>query len=333
MKAVRVPKERAEEIRKLAERNGVKDKNRLIITEGDFVEIPIVDGSEHLFREFEIVEQENPSFAKKRDLRTVLKGIVPESIIPKSYKIIGDIIMVKLSDEVSKMEECKKLIGETLLKLHPNCKAVWWDKGREGMLRRPKMELIAGNGSETLHRENGCIFKLDVTKVMFSLGNQAERMRVSKLVTDGEIVVDMFAGIGYFTIPISVHSKAERIYAIEINPDSYGYLIENIGLNGINNVIPILGDSMFITPEKVADRVIMGHIYCHDFLPAAIRALDGSGIIHYHESTPEVVIDRPVRRVEKACSRMGKRCKILNFRKVKNYSPGVYHVVVDAKVY
>ncbi len=104
-------------------------------------------------------------------------------------------------------------------------------------------------------------------------------------------------------------------------------------LNGVSNIIPILGDSQFVTPEGVADRVVMGHIYCHDYLYTAIRAIDEVGVIHYHESTPEVVIDRPVRRVEKACRKMGKKCKILNFKKVKNYSPGVYHVVVDAKVY
>ncbi|WP_456468550.1 class I SAM-dependent methyltransferase [Archaeoglobus sp.] len=330
MKAVRVPKERAEDVRRFAEKIGVKDKGRLITTKEDFVEIPIVDGSEHFFEGYEIVEQKEPVFASKKNLKQVLKGNVPDEVIPSSYKVIGDIIMVKLTENARRYA---RQIGKALLDLNPKCKAVWCDYGREGMLRKPKVELIAGEGSETVHRENGCKFKLDVARVMFSLGNQAERMRVAGLVEEGEVVVDMFAGIGYFTIPIAVHSKAERIYAVEINPDSYKYLLENIKLNDVRNVIPILGDSMFVTPERVANRVIMGHIYCQDFLPAAIRALDGRGIIHYHESTPEAVIDRPIRRVERACSKAGKKCKILNFRKVKNYSPGVYHVVVDAEVY
>ncbi|WP_202319973.1 class I SAM-dependent methyltransferase [Archaeoglobus neptunius] len=330
MKAVRVPKERAEEVRKLAEKKGVKDRRRRILAAGDFVEIPIIDGSEDLFSDYEIVEQVNPVFSSKMDLKSELKGIVPEEFIPSNYKILGDILMVKLKEEARKYS---RTIGEALLKLNPRCKAVWCDYGRVGMLRKPRVELIAGNGSETLHRENGCVFKLDVSKVMFSLGNQAERIRVAKMVDEGEIVVDMFAGIGYFSIPIAIHSRAERIYSIEINPDSYRYLIENIGLNNVRNVIPILGDSMFVTPEKVADRVVMGHIYCQDFLPAAVRAIDGKGVIHYHESTPEAVIERPIRRVEKACSRAGRRCRILNFKKVKNYSPGVYHVVVDVEVY
>lgn len=329
MKAVRVPKSDAEKVRRLAEKLGVKDKSRRITATENYVEIPIVDSAEKFFEGYAIVEQENPVFSRKRSLREILKGSVPEELIPSNYKIIGDIVIVKLDERA---REYAKVIGEALMQINP-CKAVWCDFGRFGMKRRPKMELIAGEGSITEHKENGCVFRLDVSKVMFSLGNQAERMRVARLVYDGEVVVDMFAGIGYFSIPIAVHSNARRIYAIEINPDSYHFLLENMKLNGVSNIIPILGDSQFVTPEGVADRVVMGHIYCHDYLYTAIRAIDEVGVIHYHESTPEVVIDRPVRRVEKACRKMGKKCKILNFKKVKNYSPGVYHVVVDAKVY
>ncbi len=333
MKAVRVPKEKAEEVRKFAEKHGFKDKSRLIIQKGNFVEIPIVEGSEKYFKGYEIVDQENPVFVKRKNLKNLLSTRIPRNLhdfIPRSYKIIGDIILVKVPEQ---LEEYKHLIGETLLKIHPRCKAVWRDLGKEGMIRKPKLELLAGSGSETIHRENGCLFKLDVTKVMFSAGNQGERMRMARMVEDGEIVVDMFAGIGYFSIPIAVHSNPAKIYSIEINPDAYHYLLENIRLNDVKCIEPILGDSREKTPEGVADRVIMGHIFCHEFLPIAIKALDRKGIVHYHESTPEPVLNRPIERVKRACEEVGKNFKILNFRKVKNYSPGVYHVVVDFYVY
>ncbi len=333
MKAVRVPKLDAEKVRRFAERIGAKDKSRLIVVRGEYVEIPIYEGYEDYFRDYEIVEQENPVFSKKTDIYEILKEKIPKDLwefIPRRYKIIGDVILVKIPEE---LEGFKHVIGEELLKLHPRCKAVWRDKGKEGMLRRPNVELIAGWGSVTIHRENGCLFKLDVTKVMFSPGNQGERMRMAKVVEEGEVVVDMFAGIGYFSIPIAVHSKPKRIYSIEINPDSYEFLLENIELNKAKRIVPILGDSMHVTPEGVADRVVMGHIFCHDFLPTAIRALRERGIIHYHESVPEAVINRPIKRIEKACEELGKKVRILNFRKVKNYSPGVLHVVIDALVY
>ena len=333
MKAVRVPKLKAEEVRRFAERIGAKDKDRYVVCRGDYVEIPIYDGFEKYFKGYEIVEQENPVFAPKSDLFELLKNKIPKELwdyIPRRYKIVGDVILIKIPKE---LEEYKKLIGETLLKVHRRCKSVWRDLGKEGMMRKPKVELIAGEGSETVHRENGCLFKLDVTKVMFSVGNQGERMRVVKLVGEDEIVVDMFAGIGYFTIPIAVHTKARRIYAIEINPDSYHYLLENVEINNVENVIPILGDSMHVTPEGVADRVIMGHINCHEFLPKAIKALKGDGYVHYHETVPEVILERPIERVKRACELLGREVKIEGFRKVKNYSPGVVHVVVDAYIH
>ncbi len=333
MKAVRVHKSKAEDVRRFAEEIGAKDKNRLIIRVDKYVEIPILDGFERFFKGYEIVEQRNPIFAKKNDLFEILKEKIPRDLwdlIPRRYKIIGDVVMIKIPDE---LDEYKRTIGEAILSVHKRCKSVWRDLGREGMIRKPKVELIAGKGSETIHKENGCLFKLDVTKVMFSVGNQGERMRMTKIVQDGEVVLDMFAGIGYFTIPIAVHTNAKRIYAIEINPDSYFYLIENINLNDVKNVVPILGDSMKVTPEGFADRVLMGHIFCHEFLPIAIKALRSDGYIHYHESVPEVIIDRPIERIKMACESLGKNFKVENFRKVKNYSPGVLHVVVDAYVY
>lgn len=330
MKAVRVKKEKAEEVRKFAERIGAKDRSRLIKSAGDYVEIPIFDGFEHYFAEFEIVEQSNPLENPRKKFLELLSERLPNELLelaPKSYKVIGDIAIVKIREEVSNYG---REIGKAIIESNPRIKAVWRDFGREGMTRKPKLELLAGEGSETLHVENGCLFKLDVTKVMFSLGNQHERQRVAEMAED-EIVVDMFAGIGYFTIPIA--KRAEKVYAIEINPEAYRYLLENIRLNHLGNAVPILGDSMFVTPEGVADRVVMGHIFCHDFLEVAIRALNGKGVIHYHESTPLKVLERPLARVQKACRKLGRECKILSFRKVKNYAPSVVHVVVDAYVY
>jgi len=330
MKAVRVRKERAEEVRRFAERIGAKDRNRLIKTSGDYVEIPILDGYEHNFSNFEIIEQVDALENPRKSLLEILKNSVSKEIlqlIPQSYKIVGDIAILKLREDAAIYA---KEIAEAIIASNPRIRAVWRDLGKEGMLRRPKLELLAGSGSETLHVENGCIFKLDVTKVMFSLGNQHERQRVAKEV-EGEIVVDMFAGIGYFTIPIA--KRAEKVYAVELNHDAYSYLLENIRLNKLKNVLPVLGDSMFVTPEQVADRVVMGHIFSQDFLEVAIRALERRGILHYHESTPLKVLDRPLERVRRASRRLGKECKILDFRRVKNYAPGVVHVVVDALIY
>ena len=69
--------------------------------------------------------------------------------------------------------------------------------------------------TETINKENGCLFKLDLAKVMWSKGNNNERLRIAKLVGDGETVIDMFAGIGYFSIHIAVHSNAKRSFPLK----------------------------------------------------------------------------------------------------------------------
>jgi tRNA wybutosine-synthesizing protein 2 len=330
-KAIKVPKEEAETVRKRAEAIGAKDKSRLITVEGDYVLIPILEGYENEF-DYEIVAQRNPLFAREKDIDEILKNMIPDELrrfIPKSYKVIGEVILVKLANELS---DYGREVGEALLRIHPNCKSVWRDSGKEDMLRKPRLEFLAGDESytETVKLENGCYFKLDVKKVMFSTGNQFEKIRIARLVQDGEVVVDMFAGIGYFSIPVAKLSGARKIYSIEINPDSYYYLLENIRLNEVRNIVPVLGNAMHVTPEGIADRVIMGHVFCENFIEVAIRALRDNGYIHYHESVPLAVKARPIKRLKDAAKKAGKKIEIENFRKVKNYSPGVIHVVVDA---
>jgi len=331
--ALRVHKEEAEKIRKFTEKIRAKDRNRLIIQNGEFIEIPIYDKFLGEFSDYTIVEQTEPFFKKKSDLYTILKKKLPKEahkFIPRRYKIIGDIILIKLPEELKKYYNT---VGDVILSIHPRCKSVWRDGGKRGMLRIPDVELIAGSGSETIHRENGCQFKLDITKVMFSPGNHAERSRMGRIAKKGESVVDMFAGIGYFSIPVAVNSKPHRVYSIEINPDSYHFLLENIKINDVHRIIPILGDSQVLTPEGIADRVIMGHINCARFLPTAVRALkEDGGVVHYHESTPEALLNRPLKRVRKACEEEGRKAN-LKLRKVKHYSPGVLHVVVDAIIH
>ncbi|KZX17680.1 Met-10+ like-protein [Methanobrevibacter cuticularis] len=217
-------------------------------------------------------------------------------------------------------------------------------KNISGKMRQPEIEILAGNRTETIHKENGCFFKLDISKVMWSKGNTTERMRIANLVGDGETIVDMFAGIGYFSIPIAIHANPKKIFSIELNPDSYYYLKENIILNKINNKLknknndsniiePILGDSNKVAPKLSADRILMGYVKTtHNFLDSAIECINKGGIIHYHETVPEKLMnDRPIARIKNAAC--GRDIEILNNKIIKKYSPGVVHIVVDAKIY
>lgn len=240
------------------------------------------------------------------------------------YKKIGDILIIDNNDLNDDFEE--------LSEKH-NVKTIMKIDHIQGTKREPVYTILFGSETETIHKENGCLFKLDLAKVMWSKGNNNERLRIAKLVGDNETVVDMFAGIGYFSIPIGVHSNAKNVYSIEINPNSYYFLNENIKLNRLDNIVPVLGDCMVETPKYNADRIIMGYVKTtHHYLKTAIESLNEGGILHYHETVPEKLIDsRPLERIVSQAG--GREVELLKINKIKKYAPGVEHVVVDARIY
>lgn len=242
------------------------------------------------------------------------------------WKKIGDILILDNKLTVQSDTQLKELSDKH------NVKTIMKVDHIYGTKREPVIKLLYGNDTETINKENGCLFKLDLKKVMWSKGNNNERIRIAKLVEDNETVIDMFAGIGYFSIPIGVHSNAKQIYSIEINPNSFHYLKENIKLNKISNITPLLGDCINITQDYKADRIIMGYVKTtHHYLKVAIDSLNKGGVIHYHETVPEKLMDiRPINRIKELAG--DRQVEFLKLNKVKKYSPGVFHVVCDARI-
>lgn len=270
-----------------------------------------------------------------RYLREALRGVLtPKEIelFPAGFHLVGHIAIISLPQQLlPKQAE----VARALLRLRGVRTVALREGVISGRYRRPKLKVIAGDPStETVHRENGCLFKLDVTQVMFSLGNVYERARLPKLVQPGEVVVDLFAGVGQFSIPTAKHARPSQVYVIELNPVAYGYLRENIRLNRVGHIVkPLLGDCSTVAPRRVADRVVLGILHVtHRYLPLALDVLKPSGgIIHYHESVPSGLrFERPVKRVFDAT--VGREVEILAKRVVKRYAPGVDHVVVDVRV-
>lgn len=242
------------------------------------------------------------------------------------WKKIGNILILDNKFTVQSDKQLKELSDKHKVKTVMKVDHI------HGTKREPVIKLLYGEDTETINKENGCLFKLDLKKVMWSKGNNNERIRIAKLVEDNETIIDMFAGIGYFSIPIGVHSNAKQVYSIEINPNSFHYLKENIKLNKINNIIPLLGDCMDITPEYSADRIIMGYVKTtHHYLKTAIDSLNKGGVIHYHETVPEkLMYTRPINRIKEVAG--DRSVEFLKLNKVKKYSPGVFHVVCDARI-
>lgn len=240
------------------------------------------------------------------------------------YKKIGDILILDNNYSNNNFKELsEKHKVKTIMKINHI----------QGNKREPVYKILHGNETETIHKENGCLFKLDLTKVMWSKGNNNERLRIAKLVKDNETVIDMFAGIGYFSIPIGVHANAKEVIAIEINPNSYKFLCENVKLNNLDNINPVLGDCKVVTPKFKADRIIMGYVKTtHHYLKVAIDSLNEGGILHYHETVPEKLMEtRPIDRIVSEAN--GRDVELLKINKIKKYAPGVEHVVIDARIF
>jgi len=340
MKALVVLKEQAEAVRLRLLEQGCLDTKRKLSNKGEHLEIPITGAVPPEFRSYRVVW---PDDARYYEPEPTLGNLVREhlddnklALLPGGWQIIGDIVVISLHKDLYPEKE---LVGNAMLELYPHCKSVYLDGGITGEMRRPIRELVAvrdgmDDPAVTVHNENGCRFRLDVTKVMFSKGNLKERMRMSRL-GEGEVVVDMFAGIGYFTIPIAVHSHPDRIIAIEINPESYHYLAENIRLNGVEGVVePVLGNCAEMTPVLSADRVIMGYVgNTSHYLKYGIKALRSRGILHYHDTVPvHLVPSGPIDLIRDETCKQGRRAEILDWHRIKKYSPGVWHVVVDARI-
>ena len=188
----------------------------------------------------------------------------------------------------------------------------------------------------TIHKENGIRYKLDPQKIMFSSGNMSERIRMAHIEAQNEIVVDLFAGIGYFTLPLAVYGKPQKIVACELNAISHRFLCDNIVLNHVTErVQPLLGDNRDIAPRNVAHRVIMGYIGNTDrFLPVACECLKNTrGIIHYHDIFPNTdVAEKPMRHIKEIVGNYGRCAQLLRCILVKSYAPGISHFVFDVKV-
>ncbi|MGQ3412708.1 class I SAM-dependent methyltransferase [Natrinema sp. LN54] len=352
-----------DETRRVREARGERDREDATATraEGDreddpdSVALPITEPPTET-RVLEVVRQLEPE-PRNPDLEDLLadRGWSEEDLesVPGSWAVIGSVILVTVPAGCPDEAE----LGEALLELHGEADSVLADEGiandgPAGTYREPRTRLIAGQqDTETIHTEHGTRYGLDPATVMFSPGNQAERARMGDIGSDDEHVFDMFAGIGYFTLPMA--RAGARVTATEINPTAFRYLLENAVLNDVGDrVDAYMTDCRDLAGEIEADRVVMGYYgssdgssdddgspdhgartgEAHDFLDDALAALVPGGVVHYHEATPEPRLwDRPLERLEAAGTAAGRELEVLEKRRVKSHSAGVAHVVVDAR--
>ena len=278
--------------------------------------------------------------AFKEKLKEKLEGILSEdelNLLPRGFQTIGKVIIIKLNP---KLIGKKQLIGEKCLELLPSIKSIYLNRGKiKGQFRTPeKIEFLVGEDNPIVeHKEHNVLYRFDITKIMFSKGNVNERKYLSTIVKENEIIVDMFAGIGYFSLPIAKNAKPAKIYSIELNPVSYRFLTENIMLNNLEEIIvPIEGNCReeVVKLSKTgisADRVIMGVFPApKDYIKEAITVAKETGTIYHYEGIREK--DNYLSlftEFEEIAKTKNVKCKIISKRFVKSYGPNLYHIVID----
>jgi tRNA (guanine37-N1)-methyltransferase len=271
----------------------------------------------------------------KKALENVLSDKESNELI-SAFDQIGEIIIVRIPDSLLSK---KKIIGEALLDDVKIVRSVFYQSSAvSGDFRTRDLEILAGeDNTETEYKEFGCRFTVDVKNAFFSPRLSTERERIANLIQNGEVMTNMFAGIGMFSI-MAAKKKKCTVYSLDINPVASKLCETNIGLNKLaGNVISINGDASEIIKEQLmnkSDRTLMLLPERSDeFLDSAIDTTKDGGIIHYYS---HIHADKKTEAGKLSEEHYLKvtpvKSEILNSKIVRAVGPRYYQTVVDIKI-
>ncbi len=280
------------------------------------------------------VRRPPPAERVRARLRAVAGDHLSEEM-PGGYQRLGRVLLVRLPPALHRY---RAQVGEAWQRELGVATVLARTGPVSGELRRPTVEVIAGTTTETEVVEHGARWRFDAARLMFAAGNRTERRRIALLVRPGESVADLFAGIGYFAIPVARACPTARVTAVEKNPVAFRYLEENATLNGVaTRLTAVLGDNRTVAlPLRHFDRIVLG--YLPSSLPWLGRALellqDEGGSLHVHlVADARAAKASAAHEVERALEHAGAELLAPPVaREVKPYGPGRTHVVVDVRV-
>jgi len=272
-------------------------------------------------------------------LKEAVSRILSEKEVSELYGAfdqIGDIIIIRIPDSLLSK---KKTIGETLLQKVKTAKSIFYQSSPvEGNFRIRNLELLAGEDkTETEYKEHGCRFRVDVQKAFFSPRLSTERERIANIISDGEIVINMFGGVGMFSI-IAAKKKKCTVYNIDINPDAIELCKRSVSLNKLKGQVEsIVGDASQVIEKKLVDKgdriLMLLPERSDEFLGSAIKATKSCGIIHYYSHQHA---DKRQNAVELSKQHFLQvtpvKSEILGGRMVRPVGPHYYQTVVDVRI-
>jgi len=253
-----------------------------------------------------------------------------------AFDQIGDIIIVRIPESLLSK---KKIIGETLLNEVKIAKSVFYQTSAvEGDFRTRNLKILAGkDNTETEYKEFGCRFLVDVENAFFSPRLSTERERIANLIQDGEIMTNMFAGIGMFSI-MAAKKKKCTVYSLDINPTASKLCEKNIEMNKLaGKVISINGDASKIIEEQLTDKsdrtLMLLPERSDEFLDSAINTTKDGGIIHYYSHIHADKKSEAGKLSEEHYLQVTPvKSEILFSKIVRAVGPRYYQTVVDVKI-
>jgi tRNA (guanine37-N1)-methyltransferase len=259
--------------------------------------------------------------------------------VPKSFDIIGDIVVIDIPHE---LELYRALIGDAILKTHKNVQTVLAKEGDiSGTYRVRNYSFIAGkNKTQTIHKEFGCQYHVDIAKAYFSPRLSCEHKRVASLVQSDDVVVDLFAGVGPFSVLIGKEKPNAKVYAVDVNPEAVELLKNNVRVNGVDTrVFPILGDARKIAQNElkgVADRIIMNlPETAIEYVDVACKVINKEGgVAHFYGfiRSPDSINNLKEQFTELVEKNGRKVKKIIYAKGVRETAPFESQVVLDVKI-
>ncbi len=328
---VKVPKSQGEPNRRALIKMELLDSSKKIASDGVDLFIPLLrepnDVEKGNLGDVEFLEHKFEEHEKAPTLEDLL-GFMPH------YEVIGDIALIEADDPDADR------IGEALLKFHPHVNTVLGATSPVvGEFRVREFTLIAGvDKTETIHKEYGCRYAVDLAKAYFTPRLSTERERILSWIKPDDVVVDMFAGVGPYSILIAKKASPKKVVAIDKNPAAVEFLRRNVVLNSVDNVEVVEGDANVEAETQrfagIADHVIMNLPHnAYNFLDSAVKLIKTGGMIHYYGITHEDdLFDGSIGLIEAAAKRVGRQIEVMGKRTVRSYAPHQYNVCIEVRV-
>jgi tRNA (guanine37-N1)-methyltransferase len=320
---VRVPRADGEAVRQRLEEAGLLDHERRIAVEGESIFVPVADPAA-VPDDLDVVDRATG----ERETQTVPADLLD---FEPSYERVGDVVVIDEDDP-----ERARALADAIVDSDIPVETVLNRASKiEGELRVREWEVLYGDTTETVHREYGCEYAVDLAEVFFSPRLATERHRVTEQVEPGESVFDTFAGVGPFVIPAA--KRGADAVGVDKNPVAIEYLRENAERNGVADAVTAIAADVRETTEKYAgwaDRLVMNLPHSADeFLETAVELAGEECVLHFYDIQHE---DDPfgpgTAAIEAVATDAGYVIDVETERIVRSYAPHEVNVCLDVRL-